>query len=204
MTTGSDGPGKRLIARLWHGIRGSVQWRLLYLSQAKFMVGVTGVVRDRGGNVLLLRHRFWPEHRQWGLPTGGAKRGETFEQTVVREVREETGLEVSVGELVHLGSGFRLRVEVAYVAAYDGGGTMRLNPMEILEARWCAPGDLPDGLLAAHRRLIEASGERPADVGSGGPSDSGGWRGRGGEGGVEVGGVVEAAQDPPDPGQHQV
>ncbi|MFD0478440.1 NUDIX hydrolase [Nonomuraea thailandensis] len=66
---------KRLIARLWRGMRGSTQWRLLYLSQAKFMVGVTGVVRDRDGNVLLLRHRFWPEHRQWGLPTGGTKRG---------------------------------------------------------------------------------------------------------------------------------
>ncbi|MGR6921921.1 NUDIX hydrolase [[Actinomadura] parvosata] len=185
---------KRLIARLWHGIRGSVQWRLLYLSQARFMVGVTGVVRDRDGNVLLLRHRFWPEHRQWGLPTGGAKRGETFEQTVVREVREETGLEVSVGELVHLRSGFRLRVEVAYEALYAGGGTMRLNAMEILEARWCAPGDLPEGLLEPHRRLITSSR---------GPFSSG-QVGRGSEGAVEVGGVVEAPQDPPGLGQHQV
>ncbi|MFB4268009.1 NUDIX hydrolase [Nonomuraea sp. GTA35] len=180
---------KRLLARLWLGIRGSMQWRLLYLSQAKFMVGVTGVVRDRSGNVLLLRHRFWPEHRQWGLPTGGAKRGETFEQTVVREVREETGLEVSVGKLVHLRSGFRLRVEIAYAAEYAGGGTMRLNPMEILEARWCSPDDLPEGLLEPHRLLIASSG---------------GQRGCGGEGPVEVRGVVEAAQNPPDPGQHQV
>ncbi|MFD0478439.1 NUDIX hydrolase [Nonomuraea thailandensis] len=54
-------------------------------------------------------------------------------------MREETGLEVSVGELVHLRSGFRLRIEVAYAAEYAGGGTMRLNSMEILEARWCAP-----------------------------------------------------------------
>ncbi|MEO3867318.1 NUDIX domain-containing protein [Nonomuraea sp. B12E4] len=180
---------KRLIARLWLGLRGPLRWRLLYLSQAKFMAGVTGVVRDRDGNVLLLRHRFWNEHRQWGLPTGSAKRGETFERTVAREVREETGLEVSVGELVHLGSGFHLRIEVAYTAEYAGGGTMRLDPMEILEARWCAPGDLPEGLLESHRLLIESSG---------------GQGGRGGEGGVEVRGVVEAAQDPPGLGQHQV
>ncbi|WP_049572129.1 NUDIX hydrolase [Nonomuraea sp. SBT364] len=147
---------KRLIARLWRGIRGPVQWRLLYLSQAKFIVGVTGVVRDVDGNVLLLRHRFWPEKRPWGLPTGGAKRGETFQQTVVREVREETGLEVRVGELVLVRSGFRLRVEIAYAATYTGGGTMRLNAMEILEARWCAPDDLPEGLLESHRQLIES------------------------------------------------
>ncbi|SDI13223.1 NUDIX domain-containing protein [Nonomuraea jiangxiensis] len=180
---------KRLIARLWRGIRGPMQWRLLYLSQAKFMAGVTGVVRDREGNVLLLRHRFWPEHRQWGLPTGSAKRGETFEQTVAREVREETGLEVSVGELVQLRSGFRLRIEIAYAARYAGGGTMRLHSMEILEARWCAPGDLPEGLLESHRLLIESSGGR---------------RGRGGEGGIQVRGVVEPAQDPPGLGQYQV
>ncbi|GAA3647320.1 NUDIX domain-containing protein [Nonomuraea antimicrobica] len=148
------------MARLWLGIRGSVQWRLLYLTQAKFMVGVTGIVRDREGNVLLLRHRFWPPGRQWGLPSGGAKRGETFEQTVVREVREETGLEVRVEELVRLGSGFRLRIEVAYAAAYAGGGTLRLNPMEILDARWCAPDDLPEELLEPHRLLIESSSPR--------------------------------------------
>ncbi|MFG1694937.1 NUDIX domain-containing protein [Nonomuraea sp. NPDC049309] len=148
---------KRLIARLWRSLRGSVQWRLLYLTQDKFMVGVTGVVRDREGRVLLLRHRFWGENRPWGLPTGGAKRGETFEETVAREVHEETGLEVRVGELVQLRSGFRLRMEVAYAAVYEGGGTLRLNSMEILEARWCDPGDLPEGLIPSHRALIEAA-----------------------------------------------
>ncbi|MEV5502930.1 NUDIX domain-containing protein [Nonomuraea fuscirosea] len=180
---------RRLLARLWHVLGARLRWRLLYLSQATFMIGVTGVVRDPDGNVLLLRHRFWTERRPWGLPTGGAKRGETFEQTVAREVREETGLEVAVGRLVQLRSGFQLRVDVAYEARYAGGGTLRLNPTEILEARWCAPGDLPEGLLESHRLLIEASG---------------GQRGRGGEGGVEVRGVVEAPQDPPGLGQHQM
>ncbi|MGP3935615.1 hypothetical protein [Nonomuraea sp. KM88] len=74
-----------------------------------------------------------------------------------RRAEGETGLEVSVGEMVQLRSGFQLRVEDAYAAGYTGGGTMRLNPMEILEARWCAPDDLPEGLLESHRRLIEAS-----------------------------------------------
>lgn len=73
-----------LVARLWRSIGGSVQWRLLWISQAKFMVGVTGIVRDGDGRVLLLRHRLWPEGRQWGLPTGCAVKGETFQETVVR------------------------------------------------------------------------------------------------------------------------
>ncbi|MYX34901.1 LLM class flavin-dependent oxidoreductase [Streptomyces sp. SID8377] len=59
------------------------------------------------GRVLLLRHRLWPEGRQWGLPTGYAKAGEDFRDTVAREVREETGLDVEAGEVVHLKSGYK-------------------------------------------------------------------------------------------------
>lgn len=61
------------------------------------MIGVTGLVRDPDGRVLLLRHRMWPSGQQWGLPTGYARKRERFEDTVVREVKEETGLDVTVG-----------------------------------------------------------------------------------------------------------
>ncbi|GAA2153413.1 hypothetical protein GCM10009760_51100 [Kitasatospora kazusensis] len=42
---------------LWRIIRGPMQWRVLWLWHSKFMVGVTGVVRDQDGRVLLLKHR---------------------------------------------------------------------------------------------------------------------------------------------------
>ncbi|WP_233221115.1 NUDIX domain-containing protein [Streptomyces carminius] len=142
-----------LAARLWHLLGGPLQWRLQWLAHAKFMAGVTGVVRDAEGRVLLLRHRLWHRDRPWGLPTGYAARGETFQDTVVREVREETGLEVRVGELVRLRSGYRLRMEAAYEAELVGG-TLRIDPREILEARWFPPDDLPGGLQESHRPLI--------------------------------------------------
>lgn len=144
---------KRLVARLWRLVKGPLQWRVLWLWNAKFMVGVTGVVRDEDGRVLLLRHRMWPEGRQWGCPTGYANKGEPFEDTIVREVREETGLEVRVGELARLTSGYRLRVEVAYEARFTGG-TLTIDPREILEAKWFSPDDLPSGVQESHRLLI--------------------------------------------------
>ncbi|MGC5010662.1 NUDIX domain-containing protein [Streptosporangium sp. DT93] len=144
---------KNMIARLWRLVGGSLQWRVLWFRNAKFMVGVTGIVRDEDGKVLLLRHRFWPEGRQWGLPTGYANMSETFEDTVRREVLEETGLTVRVGEIAHLRSGYRLRVEVAYEAEF-AGGTIEIDDFEILEARWFRPDDLPEGLQESHRLLI--------------------------------------------------
>ncbi|MFE2540509.1 NUDIX domain-containing protein [Actinacidiphila glaucinigra] len=147
---------KRIIAGLWRMIRGPLQWRVLWLSNSKYMVGVTGVVRDGEGRVLLLRHRLWPEDRPWGLPTGFAKAGEDFRDTVAREVREETGLDVEAGELVHLKSGYRLRVEVAYAAKLVGG-SLKIDSFEILEATWVSPNDLPPGLQESHRLLIQGS-----------------------------------------------
>lgn len=147
---------KRIIARLWRIIRGPMQWRVLWLAHSKFMVGVTGVVRDEQGRVLLLRHRMWPPERQWGLPTGYAQAGEEFGATVVREVREETGLEVKAGRLVHLKSGYKLRVEVAYEAQLVGGD-MKFDSFEILEGEWFSPYQLPEGLQEFHRQLITGS-----------------------------------------------
>ncbi|MEV4554705.1 NUDIX domain-containing protein [Nonomuraea wenchangensis] len=152
----------RLLARVWRMLGGRLRWRLVWLTHATFMIGVTGLVRDDEGRLLVLRHRLWPERRPWGFPTGYAKRGETFEETVCREVREETGLDVRVGRLLRVRSGYALRAEVAYEAVLTGG-TLKLDPLEILEARWCDPGDLPEGLQPAHRELLA---ENPS--GSGG------------------------------------
>jgi len=149
----------RLLARSWRLIRGPLQWRVLWLAHAKFMIGVTGIVRDQDHQVLLLRHRLWPEGKQWGLPTGYAKASEPFPDTVIREVREETGLTVTVGELARLRSGYKLRVEVAYEALHTGG-ELKLGSLEILDAQWFPPDALPEGVLDAHLDLIRG---KPAD-----------------------------------------
>ncbi|MET8902883.1 NUDIX domain-containing protein [Streptomyces sp. NPDC004538] len=133
---------RRLVARLWRLLR-PVQSRVMWLLHTKYVVGVTGVVRDDEGRVLLLKHRMWPPGRQWGLPSGFARKGEDFRETVVREMREETALDVEVGRLVMLNSGLRTRLEVAYEARLLGG-ELRIDPFEILEARWCRPDELPE------------------------------------------------------------
>lgn len=49
-----------------------------------------------GNKILLIKRRTSPFKGYWALPGGRVDAGETVEQTVVREVREETGLEVAI------------------------------------------------------------------------------------------------------------
>jgi ADP-ribose pyrophosphatase YjhB (NUDIX family) len=143
---------------VWHLLH-RFQWRLIWLRQAKFMIGTTGLVRDGAGRVLLVRHRFWPVGRQVGLPGGYALAGERLEEALAREVREETGLAVDVAHVVQVSSGFQLRVEVAFAAslATGGGGgepALRLDSREVLEAGFHELSALPEDLMPNHRRLI--------------------------------------------------
>jgi 8-oxo-dGTP diphosphatase len=145
-----------LLTRLWR-LGKPVQWRFLWLVHSKFICGITGVVRDDQGRVLLLRHRLWPEGRQWGFPTGYANKGERHEDTIAREVREETGLTVKAERLLKVRSGFRYRIEVYYEAVLVGGlHGLALDPREVLEARLFSIDDLPAGMPEDHRELAAA------------------------------------------------
>lgn len=83
------------------------------------MIGITGVVHDDHGCVLLRRHRLWPPDRQWGFPADYANKGERHEDTVAGEVREGTGLTVKAGRLLKVRSGFQWTDQLSCT---DNGG----------------------------------------------------------------------------------
>ena len=144
-----------LLARAWRAA-GPLQGWLAWVLHATFNVGVTGIVRADDGQVLLLRHRLWPEDRQWGFPGGFAKHGEQFPETVVREVREETGLTVTVGRLLEVRAGDRFRAEVYYEATLVGGiEGLALQASEILEARLFSLDSLPAAMPPLHKQFAK-------------------------------------------------
>jgi ADP-ribose pyrophosphatase YjhB (NUDIX family) len=65
------------------------------------VVGVGGVVIE-DGRVLLIRRGSEPLKGQWSIPGGTLELGETLVHGVARELGEETGLEVRVGELIEV------------------------------------------------------------------------------------------------------
>ena len=68
----------------------------MFENSCKIRVSARGIV-FHDGNILLNR---FGEGAYYNIPGGGIEKGETAHQAVVREIREETGLSVSAGELV--------------------------------------------------------------------------------------------------------
>jgi ADP-ribose pyrophosphatase YjhB (NUDIX family) len=109
-------------------------------------VGTTAVVPDGHGRVLL---QLRSDDARWGLPGGWLDPGETPEQGVVREVREETGLEIEVvrlaavfSKLAQLPSGPHSMVGLTYLGQAVGG---ELRPdHEALEVAWRDPQEITE------------------------------------------------------------
>jgi 8-oxo-dGTP diphosphatase len=65
------------------------------------VVGIGGVIID-GGRTLLIRRGSEPLLGQWSIPGGTLELGESLQEGVARELREETGIEVRVLELIEV------------------------------------------------------------------------------------------------------
>jgi len=113
------------------------------------------VVRDAGGRLLLVQRGHPPGAGRWSLPGGRVENGESPAAAAAREVAEETGLTVEVGELlatVTIGDYL-----VHDFAATVTGGELRAGD-DASDVRWCSLADaellpLTDNLLDELRRM---------------------------------------------------
>lgn len=134
-----------------------VRWqrRILDRTQPRFLVGVVGLGVDPDGRVILARHRFGAP--QWRLLGGYLHPRERVEDALRREVREETGLDIEVGPLLEVDTGFRWQ-HVDLVFAYRvSAGTARLTG-ELSALERFAPDDLP-AMRADQRGVVERHAE---------------------------------------------
>ena len=93
--------------------------------------------------LVLVKRDIEPALGRWSFPAGYVDRGETVEEAAVREVREETGLEVGLSGLVGLYSDRDSPVVMAVYSAEVVGGELIAGP-ETRGARVYPPDALPD------------------------------------------------------------
>ena len=99
--------------------------------------------------------------RTWTLPKGTPKRGESTEETAVREVAEETGLEVRITgpldsiQYVFVQSGTRIHKTVHYFLMEATGGDLADHDHEFEEVRWIDFDEAPRVLsFESERNLV--------------------------------------------------
>lgn len=132
--------------------------------------GIAVIIFNAEGHVFLQQRL---DVGQWGIPSGHVEKGETVTQAVVREMKEETGLDVEVTRLIGVYSdpdsqifeypnGKNVHFITNCFEAVIIGGELIVDPKESLDYQFFPTDQLPANLLRMHPRwLADALEQRP-------------------------------------------
>lgn len=121
---------------------------------ARFRIAVSAVI-ERDGYYLLAHRADIP---WWNLPGGGLEYGETLEEGLAREIREEIGAAIQIVRLAGVYSKPQKREVVFTFLCHLAPGSPAPGPSdEISQVAWFLPREFPTNLLPKHReRLLDA------------------------------------------------
>lgn len=134
----------------------------VHYADPKVAVGV--LVEEGDGRLLYTRRNHEPKLGAWAFPSGFVDRGEDVREAAVREVREETGLDVTLDRLLGVFSRAGEPVIFIVFRAHPVGGSLRPGP-EAFAVRFFPEAGLPpaafptdDEVLAAWRASRRSAG----------------------------------------------
>lgn len=113
------------------------------------VVGAIGVIHQQG-KVLLERRAIEPGFGLWGLPGGMAEQGESISDCLIREIYEETGLNIQVSKLLQVLGGLDVCI-VGYEAEIISGNMVKSS--ESLELQWFELDQIPFEQFAFPRHV---------------------------------------------------
>lgn len=108
----------------------------------------SAIVTDEQGRILLVKRR---DNTLWALPGGGHDIGETIEQTAIREVKEETGLDVEITGITGV------YTNPAHVVAFTDGEVRQQFSL-------CFTTTVLGGELAIDHESTDIAWTAPADI----------------------------------------
>jgi len=132
---------KKILLKIWRVLPLWLQFLLSRIIRPLFQVFAAAVIFDQNKNILLVKSTYQRFH-PWGLPGGSLNYGEHPEGAVLREVWEETGLEIDVEKLLLVNAWLPDRVGLYYLCRVTGG-VFRPSD-EVSEFDYFSLDNLPD------------------------------------------------------------
>jgi 8-oxo-dGTP diphosphatase len=119
-----------------------------------------GVIVRRGGQILLIRRKNVHGDGTWSTPGGHLDPGEAPADCAVREVREETGIDIQGVRFVGVTNDVfeaenRHYITLWFEAQYLSGTASVVAEHEISEVQWCLSTSLPANLFLSLRHLVD-------------------------------------------------
>lgn len=146
------------VSRLWRALPLLLRQIVLLLTQSTFTVGVSGVIFDSEGRVLLFRH-YLRSVQGWALPGGFVGRGESLDAALCRELSEEANLTIQVLSLLDVRVAEAHHIDVCYLAQVIDG-QLQIDTGEVRAGDFFALDALPFGLGGDTARMIALARER--------------------------------------------
>lgn len=141
---------RQLVSKIWKKMPPWLRLRITRATQHKFTASVVGIISNEDGEVLLLDHLLRPASG-WGLPGGFLEPFEQPADGLRRELREETGLELT--DVKHFRTRvIRRHVEILFTARATGDGA--IGSREISEIRWFPIDAVPPEMNRDQQALI--------------------------------------------------
>ncbi len=124
------------------------------------VVGVLGIIRRDGRLLMIQRSATVRAPLSWCFPGGAIEPGESQSQALVREMREEIGLEVSATQHLTTQTKHGGRLVLHCWSAEIVSGEPRPNPSEVAAAAWMTPEE-----IRAHPGVLNGTAEILAAIG---------------------------------------
>ena len=121
---------------------------------------VGGCIFNEKGQVLLQRRQ---DKNKWGFPGGAMELGESAESVVKREIKEETGLDVTVSKLIGIytdyydeyPNGDKAQCITIFLELKKVSGELSYSDEETLELRYFSLNEVPDLVNKQHEEFLK-------------------------------------------------
>ncbi len=145
-------PMMKILLRIWRTLPLWVHFFAAKLVRPRFRAAVAALIFDEQGWILLFKHTY--RKFEWGIPAGGLEHREQPADAIIREFREETGMQIEIERLLTVVSAREdHHISMVYLCRIVSGEFKESH--EISEIKYFPVDEMPAMMLTTEKELIK-------------------------------------------------